>query len=70
MDSLRAIEAWRATLPETQRQRLNHPGTVAAKLPEGDRSGAGFGMQPANGAGVPVGANLSLASALVLLRLR
>jgi hypothetical protein len=40
MDNLREIEAWRATLTETERLRLNHPSTVlrkwqaATKLPD------------------------------------
>jgi hypothetical protein len=65
MAELPAIEAWRATLPETQRLRLNHPDTVLRNYRKA--IGAGAASECSHGTGVPVGANLSLASAPLTL---
>jgi hypothetical protein len=46
MDQIDAIEAWRATLAENQRQTINHPTTVLRRFKAADRETAGGDAAP------------------------
>jgi hypothetical protein len=46
MDNIDAIEAWRATLAENQRQTINHPTTVLRRFKAADRETAGGEAAP------------------------
>jgi hypothetical protein len=46
MDQIDAIEAWRATLAENQRQTINHPTTVLRRFKAADRESAGGDAAP------------------------
>ncbi|HEX3522494.1 MAG TPA: hypothetical protein VHT52_10455 [Stellaceae bacterium] len=46
MDNIEAIEAWRATLAENQRQTINHPTTVLRRWKSADKETAGGEAAP------------------------
>ena len=46
IDNIEAIEAWRATLAENQRQTINHPTTVLRRWKAADRETAGGDAAP------------------------
>jgi hypothetical protein len=46
VDQLDAIEAWRLTLAENQRQTINHPTTVLRRFKAADRDNAGGDAAP------------------------